>query len=67
MKINMGSTDRVIRLVLAVVFAVLYFTGTVTGTWGYILLALAIIFAATSFVRFCPIYALFGVDTCQKK
>ena len=67
MKVNMGSADRIIRLVLAVLFAVLYFTKTVTGTAGVILLVLAGIFLVTSLVRFCPLYTLLGMNTCPKK
>ncbi|MBK7939049.1 MAG: DUF2892 domain-containing protein [Lewinellaceae bacterium] len=64
MKKNMGSTDKVIRIILAVVFAALYFTGTVTGLVAYILLAFGAIFVLTSLISFCPIYALVGLSTC---
>jgi Protein of unknown function (DUF2892) len=64
MKKNMGSTDQIVRILLAVLFAALYFTGTVTGTFGYVLLALGAIFVLTSVVSFCPIYALVGLSTC---
>jgi hypothetical protein len=67
MKKNMGNTDRAVRILLAVVFAVLYFTGTVTGTVGYVLLALGAIFVLTSLVSFCPIYAIVGLSTCPAK
>lgn len=60
----MGSTDKIIRFVLAAVFVGLYFTGTVTGTFGYVLLALAAIFVLTSLVSFCPLYAIVGLSTC---
>lgn len=63
MKKNMGSTDKTIRLLLAAVFVVLFFTGMVSGVLGYILLALAAIFALTSLVGFCPLYALVGFST----
>ena len=61
----MGTTDRIIRLLAAAVIAVLYFTGTLTGTLGIILLIVAGIFALTSFVSFCPLYAPFGIKTCK--
>lgn len=64
MKKNVGSTDKVVRLVLAALFAVLYFTGTVSGTLGLVLLVLGAVFALTSFVGFCPLYSLFGMSTC---
>ncbi|MBT3336347.1 MAG: DUF2892 domain-containing protein [Anaerolineae bacterium] len=59
----MGQTDRIVRLVLAVVFAALYFTGTVSGTLGIVLLVLAVVFAVTSFVKFCPLYLPFKLST----
>jgi len=67
MKKNMGGTDRIIRIVLAVVFAVLYFTGTVGGTIGLVLLILGAIFLATSLISFCPLYLPFGISTCKAK
>lgn len=67
MKANMGSTDRIIRVLIAAVFAVLYFTGTVTGTVGLVLLVLGAVFLLTSVVSFCPLYALFGISTCAVK
>lgn len=67
MKKNMGSADKIIRIILAAVFAVLYFTGTVTGTLGVVLLVLGGVFLATSLVSFCPLYALVGLNTCPKK
>ena len=64
MKTNMGSADRIIRIVLAIVFAALYFTGTVTGTVGIILLVLGGVFVATSLVSICPLYTLADISTC---
>ncbi|HQW41761.1 MAG: DUF2892 domain-containing protein [Flavobacteriales bacterium] len=67
MKANMGSTDRIIRILIAAVFAVLYFTGTVTGTVGLVLLVLGAVFLVTSVISFCPLYAPFGISTCAVK
>lgn len=64
MKQNMGSTDKTIRLILATLFAVLFFTNIVTGIFGYVLLALGAIFVLTSLVGFCPLYAIVGLNTC---
>ncbi|MFN4256262.1 MAG: DUF2892 domain-containing protein [Saprospiraceae bacterium] len=64
MKKNMGSTDKTIRLLVAAVAAGLFFTGTVAGTLGYVLLVVAGIFTLTSLISFCPIYAIFGMSTC---
>jgi hypothetical protein len=67
MKKNMSNTDRVVRLLISVIFAVLYFTGTVSGTLGLVLVVLAAIFTLTSIISFCPIYAIFGLSTCAVK
>lgn len=64
---NMGNTDRIIRSVIAIVIAALYFTGTISGTLGIVLLVLAVVFLLTSFVSFCPLYTLVGMNTCSTK
>jgi hypothetical protein len=66
MKKNMGSADRIIRLVLAAIMAYLYFGGIVTGTLGIVLAVLAGVFVLTSLVSFCPLYTLVGMNTCKK-
>jgi len=67
MKKNMGTIDRTIRLIVAIVFAVLYFTNIVTGTLGLVLVILGAIFVLTSFISFCPLYLPFGINTCKTK
>lgn len=67
MKKNMGTTDRTVRILLAILMSSLYFTNTVTGAFGIILLVLAIVFLLTSFVSFCPLYAIFGFSTSKTK
>lgn len=63
----MGSSDKLIRFVLAALFVILYFTKLVTGVLGIILLVLAGVFVLTSLVSFCPLYAPFGLSTCKTK
>ena len=67
MKKNMGLTDRVIRVVIAAVIAILFFTNTITGTLALILLIFAGITLLTSFVSFCPLYIPFKLNTYNKK
>lgn len=66
MKKNMGSADRIIRIVLAVVVAILYFTNQISGLAAIILGAFAIIFLLTSLMSFCPLYVPFKLSTAKK-
>ncbi|HLF65364.1 MAG TPA: DUF2892 domain-containing protein [Saprospiraceae bacterium] len=65
MKKNMGSADRTIRIVLAVAFALLYFTNIVTGVFGIILLVFAFVFLLTGFIGYCPLYSLLKFSTTE--
>lgn len=67
MKKNMGGSDRIIRLVVALVVFSLYYFGVISGTLAYVLMALAAIFVLTSFIGFCPLYVPFGIKTCKTK
>jgi hypothetical protein len=67
MKKNMGTIDKTIRILIAVVIAILFFTKVITGTLGIILLALAVVFVLTSVISFCPLYLPFGINTGKKK
>ncbi|MFA9192213.1 MULTISPECIES: YgaP family membrane protein [Flavobacterium] len=67
MKKNMGTVDKVIRILVAVVIGVLYFTNVISGTLAIILGILAVVFVLTSFISFCPLYLPFGISTFRKK
>lgn len=67
MKKNMGTVDKVIRILVALVLAGLYLANVVTGTLGIILLVVAVVFVLTSFISFCPLYVPFGINTGAKK
>lgn len=67
MKKNMGSTDKIVRILIAVVIGFLFYTNVLTGTLGIVLLILAAIFVGTSFISFCPLYLPFGISTCAIK
>ncbi len=67
MKKNVGSTDKAVRIILAIILAILYFTNVVTGTLGIVFLVLAAVLLLTSFIGFCGLYAPFGINTCSKK
>jgi len=61
----MGTADRIIRFIVAVVIIGLYLNGTVSGTAGIILLILSGVFVLTSFLSFCPLYKPLGISTCK--
>jgi hypothetical protein len=67
MQKNMGSADKIIRIILAAVVAFLYYNKTITGTFGIVLLVLAGVFVLTSLISFCPLYKLVGLNTCPVK
>lgn len=67
MKKNMGSADKLIRILIAIVIGVLYYLGEIEGTLAIVLMAFAIIFLLTSLVSFCPLYTIFGIKTCKKE
>jgi len=67
MKKNMGSVDRIIRVIIAAIIGILYFTGVITGTFGIVILILAGVFVLTSLISFCPLYAPFCIRTCPSK
>lgn len=66
MKANMGSFDRIVRVLIALAIAGLYFGGVLTGTVGMVLIILAGVFVLTAMVSFCPLYAPFGISTCKR-
>lgn len=67
MKKNMGGADRMIRFIVALVVAGLYYFKVIDGTLAYVLLAIAAIFLLTSFISFCPLYSICGLSTCKVK
>ncbi len=66
MKSNMGSTDRIIRLIVAVVVLILFMTDVISGTLGWVLIAVAAVFTLTSMINFCPLYTVLGITTKKK-
>jgi Protein of unknown function (DUF2892) len=67
MKKNIGTIDKVVRILIAVAVAVLYFTHIISGTLGIVLLILAGVLVLTSLVGICPIYLPFGLSTLKKE
>ncbi|NUM50120.1 MAG: DUF2892 domain-containing protein [Flavobacteriales bacterium] len=67
MKKNMGTADKIIRILIAIIITALYITSTISGILAIVLLILSGIFIATSFIGFCPLYTLFKINTCKSK
>ncbi|WP_281322367.1 YgaP family membrane protein [Flavobacterium aestivum] len=67
MKKNIGPTDKMIRSVIGIIIAILYYSGIINGTLAIILLAFAIVLLLTSFIGFSPLYKLLGINTNNKK
>ena len=63
----MGYSDRIIRVLIASIIGVLVGTGILTGTLAIVLIVFAGIFLLTSTISFCPLYTIFGMNTCPKK
>lgn len=66
MKANMGTADRVVRTIVALAIAALYFTGRISGTVAIVLGIFAVVFLVTSFISWCPGYLPFGISTAKK-
>ena len=66
MKKNMGKTDRLIRVLIAIAISGLVVGNILTGTLAIVLLVFAGLFLITSMLSFCPLYTLFGINTCPK-
>ena len=67
MKKNMGGLDKIIRVILALVAGLLVYFEVVNDIVAYMLLTLAAIFVLTSLIGFCPLYGVFGLDSCGRK
>ncbi len=63
----MGSSDRIIRVIIAAIIIALYYTGVISGTLGIVLILLSVVFVLTSLVSVCPLYLPFGLSTLRKK
>ena len=60
----MGNADRIIRVIIAAIIGILYFTNIISGTLAIVLLVLSVVFFLTSIISFCPLYTIFGLKTC---
>ncbi len=63
----MGALDKSLRVLIAIIIALLYYLDVIEGTLAYVLMAISIIFLITSFVNFCPLYKILGINTNRRK
>ncbi len=66
MKTNMGSIDKIIRVIVSILLVILFSTDVIQGTMGWVVIAIAAVFTLTSIVGYCPIYSIFGFNTKKK-
>lgn len=67
MKSNVGSTDKIIRIIIAIVALYIAYTGMVASPWNYVLYAVAGIMVLTAIMGCCPLFSIFGINTCKIK
>ncbi len=67
MKANIGSSDKLVRLAIAVLLVVLFYTEIVSGVLGIVLLVVAFLLTTTSLINFCPLYSIFKINTAKKQ
>jgi hypothetical protein len=68
MKKNVGSTDKIVRIILALIATYFAYTGEFSAVWqGYALWAVAVILLVTALTSKCPIFSIFGINTCKVK
>jgi hypothetical protein len=67
MKQNVGTTDKSIRVLMAIVIAILYFTDVISGTLAIILGIIGVALVITSLFSFCPAYAILKMSTAKKE
>lgn len=66
MQINIGSTERMIRLIAGVVLVLLPFIADLTTAWTWVSMIVGLVLIATGVLRFCPAWAIFGINTCRR-
>jgi len=67
MKKNVGSIDKIVRIIIAVIAVYAAYSGMVASPWDYVLYAVAAIMVITSLMGTCPLFSIFGINTCKIK
>jgi hypothetical protein len=66
MKINEGSIDRILRIIVGIILFALGLFGVASGAWMWVAYILGAILLVTGIVGFCPLYALLKLSTAKK-
>jgi hypothetical protein len=66
MKKNMGTTDKMTRTIVAIILGILTYMEVINGTFAYVALGFSIVLVFTSFINYCPLYSIFGINTHKK-
>ncbi len=67
MKANVGTVDRIVRLVLGLALAAWGWLGGLASPWNWVAIGVGVVLVLTAAIRFCPLYAPFGLSTCERK
>lgn len=66
MKCNISPIDRLLRIIAGVLLGILFISGLLSGALAIIILVLSIIMLATGLLKFCLVYAIFGISTSKE-
>jgi len=67
MKKNMGTLDRAVRILIAIILGILILTGKISGTLAWVLGIISVVFLLTSIIGWCPLYVTLGISTIKKE
>jgi len=67
MNTNLGGLDRVVRIVAGLALILAGFMAGIAEPWNWVAMGAGAVFALTSMVSFCPLYAIFGINSCPRK
>jgi len=66
MKANVGTIDRVLRLVAGAALIAFGYMGGLASPWNAVAIGAGSVFVLTALIKFCPLYSLLGINTCSK-
>jgi len=64
MKSNLGGLDRIVRVAAGLALLLAGFIAGIAAPWNYVAMGAGGVFVLTSSISFCPLYAIFGINSC---